>query len=502
MKQEEKLKDTGIPKTRGIDWLIALGLFLCFTLLYWLTIGKDPTIDSFVTAYWVKSIEQFDWFHPHHLLFSYVCRFVNLLYQTLFPPLDLLMLLTRCIHLLGGLCIGLFYLRLYAIKVPRLKAAAIALLMGASYGMWLFSTIFEIVMPYAVMFLVAWAVAHRWGQTNRWGAFAAGMVLGAGVLIHQTLLIYLPAFLIFIFMLGDHNTRWQRAFFYLIGCVVVIFTGYITAFLVLGLEFPSGWFQFFTDYAQKETFQHGSFADIITSAKNIMAMWSYPILYANCISFRFLAAMVALITLVSIAIYRTAKKDPVAILSLTVFSTAFIFFTWWSPTTLDFYLIPAIMIVLPTFLFIKWRYFPVIILALATWLFLFNNLPEMKKRTAPSFGCVMETDRRLANVLNPKDKVFMVNQYLDACAVYLQIPGERYLVVENFNDKENIEAFAGYAKNARDYTVYFDDSFSQLVTNSEMLDRDRELALLMENATEAVKATTCSNSLTIWKIQP
>jgi hypothetical protein len=499
--KEENQKSIAIPKARSVDWLIATGLVFLFTIIYWLTIGKDPTIDSYVTAHWVKSTSQINWFHPHHLLFSYACRFANLVYQSLFPPLDLLMLLTRCMHILGGLAIGLFYLRLYAHNVPRFKAASLALLVGVGYGMWFFSTIFELVMPYFAMFLAAWAAAHRWGRASRWGAFAAGMVLGGGVLIHQTLVIYLPAFMIFIFMLGEHKTRWQRALFHLVGTSVVMGAGYITAFLVLGLDFPTGWFQFFTDYAQKEVFYHGTLTDIITSARNMMSIWFYPILYADYFSFRFIAAMAFLATLLVVAVYRTIHKDALAAFCLTVFSTAFVFFTWWSPDTLDFYLIPAIVILLPLFLLIRWKYFPIIILTFAAWLFLFNNLPEMRKRTTPLFSCVMETERRLANMIKPEDKVFFADQYLDACGAYLEIPGERNLVVEKQNGSEEIARFDRYAKNAHNYAVYYDGQFEELIRKSGLLNGDAELSSLIDNAREAVHAATCSSSLTIWKIQ-
>jgi len=501
MKIEEEPKSTAIPKAHGIDWFLALGLLLVFMFIYWLTISKDPTIDSYVTAHWVKNTASYNWFHPHHLLFSYACRLVNLAYRTLFPPMDLLMLLTRCMHILGGLGIGLFYLRLHAIRVPRFKAASIALLVGTGYGMWLFSTIFEIVIPYFVMFLAAWAVAHRWGRASHWGAFAAGMVLGAGVLIHQTLVIYIAAFLILVFMLGGKDSRWRRALFYLIGCAVVIFAGYIIAFLVLGLDFPDGWYQFFTSYAQSEAFSRGSWADIVTSGKNIMSMWLYPILFADQLSFRFLVAMVALITLIALAIYRTVKKDPVSSFCLAAFATAFIFFTWWSPTTLDFYVIPAVMIALPTLLVFRWKYIPGIILALAAWLFVFNNLPEIKHHAEPRFDCVMETGRRLKAILNPDDKVFWVNQPLDACAAYLEMPAECLLVVENFNEEENMQLFSNYAKFAYNYAVYYDSFFDQMMKKTNMYADDDELATLMENAKIAVYTKTCSYLLVVWKIQ-
>ncbi len=494
-------KETTIPKAKIIDWLIALGLLLVFMLIYWLTISKDPTIDSFATAYWAKSTATHNWFHPHHLLFSYACRFVSMAYQTLFPPLDFLMLLTRCMHILGGLSIGLFYLRLYAMQVPRLKAAAIAILIGTGYGIWLFSTNFELVMPYFVMFLAAWAAAHRWGQSDRKGAFAAGMVLGAGVLVHQSLALYEPAFLILVFMFGERRNRWWRAFSHLAGCLVIITLGYITAFLVLGLEFPTGWYHFFTDYAQSEAFTHGNLADVITSGKDIMSMWLYPIMFADELSLRFLAAMIALLAMVVLAVYRTVKKDPFSAFCLATFAIAFIFFAWWSPTTLDFYVIPAVMIALPTLLLFRWKFIPIIILALATWLFVFNNLPEIKHHAEPQFDCVMETGRRIKAILKPDDKVFWVNQPLDACAAYLEMPAECLLVVENFNEEENMQLFSKYAKSAYDYAVYYDGLFDAMVKNSGMLVKDEELASLMENAKLAVYSKTSSYLLFLWKIQ-
>jgi hypothetical protein len=501
MRAEEKTAGTAIPKARSIDWLIALGLFLLYTAVYWLTISKNPGIDSYVTAYWVKSTAQCNWFHPHHLLFSYACRLVNLVYQALFPPCDMLMLFTRCMHILGGLCIALFYLRLYAFKTPRLLAAAVALLIGGGYGIWLYATMFELVIPYVAMFLAAWAAAHHWGGAGRWGVFAAGMVLGAGVLIHQTLVIYLPAFLIFIFMLGEHRTRWRRALYYGLGCAIVTCIGYLTAFLVLGLGFPAGWFQFFTAYAQTEAFKHGTWADILTSAKNIVAMWFYPLLYADYISLRVLAALAALLILVAIAIFRSLRKDPLSIFSLIIFGIAFIFFTWWSPTTLDFYVIPSIIIVLPAILWIKWRYFPAVILVLWGWVFVFNNLPEMQKNTAPLVDCVMETDRRLLAQLRSEDKVFFADQHLEACAAYLEMPAEYHLAVKGLNSDEEMIRFAEYAKDACNYAVYYDDSFKDMVNRSGLSSRDEELTSLMKNAQKAVQANTCSCSLAIWKIQ-
>jgi len=500
MNEEIQKKDT-IPKARSIDWLIALGLFLLFTVVYWLTISKDPTIDSYATAHWVKSAAQLNWFHPHHLLFSYVCRFVNLVYQTIFPPLDLLLLLTRCMHILGGLGVGLFYLRLYALNVPRFKAASIAILMGTGYGMWLFSTIFELVMPYYVMFLAAWAAAHRWGQTKRRGAFAAGMVLGAGVLIHQSLVIYLPAFLIFIFMLGDRPTRWQRALCHLIGCATVICAGYIMAFVVLGLEFPAGCYHFFTTYAQSEAFEHGTLFDVITSGRVIMSVWLYPILYADQLSFRFTAAMVVLITFVLSAIYRTVKKDLVSTFCLTVFATAFVFFTWWSPATLDFYLIPAVMIVLPMLLWIRLRLFPLLLLVVSLWLVFLNNLPEIRLHAEPQVNCVLETDRDLKDMLKPQDRVFWANQLLDACAAYVEMPVKCDFVVKDFNEAEKMSLFSKSVKNSYSYSVYFDASFFEMVTQSGMLTSDEELALLMRDARIALHQQTSSKSIIIWKIQ-
>lgn len=500
MNDEKQKKDT-IPKARGIDWLIALGLFLLFTVIYWLTISKDPTIDSYATAHWVKSTVQFNWFHPHHLLFSYVCRFVNLVYQTVFPPLDLLLLLTRSMHILGGLGIGLLYLRLYALNVPRFKAASIAILIGAGYGMWLFSTIIELVLPYFVMFLAAWAAAHRWGRVSRWGAFTAGIVLGAGVLIHQSLLVYLPAFLIFVFMLGEHKTRWQRAFHHLLGCAAVICAGYITAFVVLGLEFPAGWYRFFTTYAQSEVFEHGILIDVVTSGRSVMAVWLYPILYADQLSFRYIAAMIVLIAFVASAIYRAIKNDAVSTFCLIVFATALVFFTWWSPATLDFYLIPAVMIALPMLLWIKQRLLPVFLLVVSLWLIFLNNLPEIMLHAEPQVNCVMETDRDLKNMLKPQDRVFWANQLLDACAAYIEMPVECDFVVQDINEAEKMCMFSKSVKNAYNYTVYFDASFNEMVTKSGMLTSDEELALLMKDARIALQIQTSSKNMIIWKIQ-
>ncbi len=179
------------------DRASAAALFVAFLALYLATLTRVHTFDALS---YVTSVERKPWselFHPHHLAYGPLGAAMLVVGQALGYQGGAALPMQLVNAIAGAAGVALFYLVARTATGRSDPAAAAALLLGASYAYWYYAVEIE-VYTFATLFLIiCMALMARPGPWNARRCMALGLAQGGAVLFHQTnVLLSIPIALI------------------------------------------------------------------------------------------------------------------------------------------------------------------------------------------------------------------------------------------------------------------------------------------------------------------
>lgn len=332
--------DTGAAGNRGAGKhdpgrLIMAAIAVVYTgLLYWLR-AANQTPDGLSYALAVRS--GLEMFHPHHMIYVPVARWIHLV--TGIDPISA----TLCQNLFWTVVLGLAAWRLAGLIFTSRSAsivAACALL--ATRGVMIYSVRVETYLPAMACLVLATSLAAE--RPVRTWLLVPSVALA--ILYHQTnVLFVLPLFVLLCCRcVGKENSgRWLRT-----ALVLARSAALVVGIYVVGFKYdspPVGFWDFVLSYARAPIEAWGSFGYYspggILSLAGSQARMILPVPEATL----FIGGSImlgALIFLVVWHIVRLRRKASHRLLRLfgLVFLAAYLpFFLWWMPSDVDFFLV-------------------------------------------------------------------------------------------------------------------------------------------------------------------
>lgn len=333
--------------------VLGLGLWAFCTCVYLSNLPVNYTYDGMVFASHIEREHEALWnyFHPHHLLYTFLGRLVFLWGREHGATWDGLVALQFFDLMTGMAGILLVFHLLVRETNDRLTAGLSAAGLAFSFSYWYFSTtpgvrIFATVTP-----LLAWYVLTYQRKSPPLFGAVVGMAHTLAVLGHQTNLLLLPAFLGGILLLKE-RTLWERAragFYYL----AALTAGVIGAYAFVGRyiyyrKTYKDWvwwvFSYFHvqqwgGHLQQAGFDRGKMAMVQAFMGN-----TFPLkIVADFFTFSllktvFLYAVIVLLAALLLRIgYFWSRHRQMIWVSLLWIAAFVPFFVWWEPWNIEFW---------------------------------------------------------------------------------------------------------------------------------------------------------------------
>jgi hypothetical protein len=189
--------------------LTAVSLWLAGLAFYLSHLPINHTYDGMVYASYVESPQTTAWqlFHPHHLLYNPMGRFIYQWGRLHGAEWDGLLALQCFDVLVGTLGLVLVFHLMVRLTDDRLIAFFTSLGLSMTYSYWYFSTTPAVRILASVTPLFAWWVFVSTSERRFWNGFLTGSAHVLAVLGHQTNLLLAPAFLAGIWTRPNHSWR-------------------------------------------------------------------------------------------------------------------------------------------------------------------------------------------------------------------------------------------------------------------------------------------------------
>ncbi|MGB9695783.1 MAG: hypothetical protein ACP5P3_02160 [Ignavibacteria bacterium] len=137
-----KIEPNGKIKTTNV--LLCVGLLLLLSVLYMFTRNWMLTEDSMIYAGDITKEEWVDLFHPHHLLYSPLLKYIIVLFGRQMSPIEKLGFLQLLNIVVTVASVGVLYLILWELKKNIVLSLFGSTIYGISYGPWRYSSQIEV----------------------------------------------------------------------------------------------------------------------------------------------------------------------------------------------------------------------------------------------------------------------------------------------------------------------------------------------------------------------
>jgi hypothetical protein len=318
-----------------------LAIFIGAAILYALTLVKAHTYDalSYTNAVQAGTRNLTTLLNPHHLIYNTLGLILYRLSTFLGWKGGALLPLQTLNIFLGSLGLVLFYI-LACNMVDRRLAAVITCLLAVAHGYWLYSVEVEVYIL-SVVFLAATLVVLSHPQANeREAAILAGGLLGCAMLAHQTNVLFLFVIAVYVWK-TDLTGKLRWCLYFGITCAFVVVVPYLIAIRLLGLETPSQIIYWLTTYAHL-----GRWGILRPNTLLLAATGLRDALVAASPVFPPVLNLLLLPPLAALFWAASRIKEKATLMCLVWFGVYALFFTWWEPVNLEFWIVPL----LPLFL--------------------------------------------------------------------------------------------------------------------------------------------------------
>ncbi|MDQ5823479.1 MAG: glycosyltransferase family 39 protein [Chloroflexota bacterium] len=327
---------------RALPWLIAFVAFVVFML----------TATGFHTYDGISYIRDMGkplaaLFLPHHLIYEPSVLLMLNLWRALGYTgyADLPGSMFSSIAGAGGL--GLFFGMARHASGSTLVAIVATLMLGLTYGYWFYSVEVDIyVQPLFFLLATAWLYLHALRSTvpSTYMFLLMGMAHALGALYHQAALFTVPAFALGIYLLpGKTGEKVRRVVAYGATLGLVLVPAYfIGGVLIAGQDTPDKFVRWANNFGQLGTW--GAFTPATltgtisgTSAAISADYWIGRLLLLSLV-----------VVLAARARSATRRGGPLAWVLWTWVGTYTLFFIWWQPEVLKFW----VLVLPPTLLLV------------------------------------------------------------------------------------------------------------------------------------------------------
>jgi len=319
------------PGRQALDMLVpALAIAGVFLFLR----ASNQTPDGLSYAVAVRS--GLDMFHPHHMIYVPFARMIHLAFGV--DPITATLIQNLFWTVVLGLAAWRLAGRVFAARASRVMAA-LALL--AARGVMIYSVRVETYLPALACLTLATVLA-----TERPGRpWLLAPTLALAVLYHQTNVLFVFPLLVLMVSSGRGNERshdFQRASATLAGAAVLVLAVYLAGFRQ---EQPQeGFWAFTLSYARAPIEAWGSIAYYSPSGVLALAVSQLKMILpvrsgVALVGGLFMMGVFAV--LVGWHLNRLAKRAPLArlrVFSLVFLAVYLLFFLWWMPADMDFFL--------------------------------------------------------------------------------------------------------------------------------------------------------------------
>jgi len=325
---------------------LAAGLGLAF--FYFILRSRNHPVDAVLYALAVEVRDAYPFFHWHHLLyvplnwlFFAAARLLLGYAGDAFTPM------AAVSAAFGGGAATLFYLALRRIGAARPAAAVATAAAALSAGWWYFAGEAEVLA--GISFFLAGALWLLAATSYGWGRAAlVGCWLGVGTLFHQTVFLFVP--LAALMFLWKVRKPFRVIFFLAVYAAVVVPAYVLIPRLYYGVSGAGGWFEWVTYYARWGDWAHFSgmrFARALPSLLAAVAAGPDPYdvgrrLSAGTLASRygpavfFLGAALAAVVAGGRRLWR--ERRPWLVLAAAWFVLYQVFFSWWEPENVEWWI--------------------------------------------------------------------------------------------------------------------------------------------------------------------
>jgi len=317
----------------GLRWLVLI-LLLAFSTLYGVTLTNVHTFDALS---YILDVDRKPWselFHPHHLLYGPLGAVIRAL-ATVIGWHGSVAVWLQVINAIAG-AIGVTVLFVLCRSVTRSTGAALiaSISMGFSYAYWYYAVEVEVYTLAVVALIAGLWLMFRIVQTPTWQLSAwLGLVHGFAVLGHQTNVLFaVPALLTIGLSAKTQRLRYQLGVAYVLPLVAVVGSAYLwVAFGVSGMRSWSEVWIWLTGYAQT-----GFWGGAIDKAKliGLLKGWRETLALQG-------GAFIGISGIVLLLAGRSAFSrlpHPLLIGVLSWLIVYGLFFLWWEPDNIEFWI--------------------------------------------------------------------------------------------------------------------------------------------------------------------
>jgi hypothetical protein len=311
----------------------------------------------------------------------------------------------------GGL--ALFFSLARRCVRSRAVALTATLSLGLTYGYWFYSVEVDVyVLPLFFLLLAAWLYTRALERTDRLMVLVClvGAAHGLGALYHQAALFLTPAFALGVYLLpGRTSGRVMRVAAYGLALALILVPAYfVGGVVVAGQHTPDKFLRWANNYGQLGTW--GAFTQD-TPANAISGA-------SAAISADYWIGRLLLLALAIVLILRgrsaTRQGGPLAWLLWAWVGTYTLFFSWWQPEVLKFWVLvlaPAVLLVLLSFqwaaLAPRYRLLAIAASSMLVLLLFISNVPVIWAKRDPMSDPGRRTSAALSQLTAPEDLVVL-----------------------------------------------------------------------------------------------
>jgi hypothetical protein len=343
------------------DRMVAALFFLVGGTVMYLLRTIRFSIDS---LWYATQIREWDGhFHPHHLIYVPLNHKLHQLSVGLFGSSDALIVAQLHNIVFGAMGVSVFYLLARSLTPHRWLAAAGAACLLLSSGWWGFSTQIEVYVPSATCLLLLIADVHLHPQrAMQWGrGLLHAVLLALAILYHQTSILFcLPLVLWLVQQLGRRGLLQAM---YVIGCAgSLCMATYAWAMAISGVGMNyAGITGFIFQYAAAEQPGWGDWHHFGPVGLFQLLRSQVSMIFRQRLASLAFWVILFLLILVWIILgnlytqYKSRRDDPVQDfhrplrgMLLSWLGISYLFFLWWLPTEVEFFIISLVPVFLLT----------------------------------------------------------------------------------------------------------------------------------------------------------
>lgn len=400
-----------IRLARRADSLFIPGsLFFLFFLLYALTATNSHTFDGIA---YIRDMGKplAAMVLPHHLIYEPAVFSFFSLWRLLgwTGNADIPAQLLSSLAGAGG--VAVFYKLAWELSRSRAAALLAALALALGYGYWFYSVEVEIYVPPLFFLLLAtWLLSRAASRPRPYLFWLVGLCHAVAALIHQGALFIVPAFALGIFLIGGTlRQRVTRVVSYGVALAAVVGPAYLFAGVVIaGQGTPEAFMRWANNYGQLGTWGVWRNDSLEATVSGLSASVSSGFWVGRLL----VAALLALVLMRAVPI--TRRGGPLAWTLWAWFVIYGIFFAWWQPENLKFWVLMLPAPLLLALMAFDWSRLPMprrnVALAagtLAVALLAMTNAPTIWAKRDPMEDPARRVSDALGTFAAPEDLIVL-----------------------------------------------------------------------------------------------